>query len=436
MARASSYAAIVSIVAWSAAAWSAVERVIAQPLHVGAGEATGSVRIVAEHARPLQGFVLCVANDPTVKLAAVGLEHTATAAAGAEFVQSAVYPNGGTLGVVLDFEPPFGGQTIEPTGEASPIASFIYFCAEELAPDAETTARVMFVDDVFGAVPLRNLLVVDGESIVPECVGGTITFRGAPPPAAIDFLVNVDGVTIHTGGCADVGFFYRSPLAQLQGVSMAVCYDARLGVGEIFLGGSVTAAVNAEFVEHHAAGGELIVAILVDATPPAAADRLLPASDDALLLGRVRFCDGGLALVRGECLPLRFCDGALGAGSVPINNRAVVFNGSVAPRLHDGALCVKAVPRFQRGDCNFDGVVDIADAPALLSYKFLRVFAPPCLDACDANDDGAIDIGDSLRVARFLFQLGPPPPAPGPFAPGIDPTADQGGGDLGCAIEE
>ncbi len=407
-------------------------RLVAEETRAGPGAAAGTVRVLAQSMRPLQGFVLSLANEPAAKLAAVSLEGTATAAAGAEFVQSAVYPTGGTLGVVLDFEAPFDGHAIPMDGEPVHIASFLYFCPEALAPNAEATARVTFVDDVFGAPPLRNLLVEDGLGLEPERVDGAITFTGAPATAAIDFLVNADNVVLRTGECADVGFFYRSPLQQLQGVSLAVCYDARLGVGDILLGGSVTAAVNAEFVEHHAANGELIVGILVDATPPAAFDRLLPATESPLLLARVRFCDGALAVRPGECLPLRFCDGARGAGSVPIANRAVVFNGSLPPRLHDGTLCAVRAPRFLRGDCHFDGLVDVADAPAILCFKFLRVFTPPCLDACDANDDGTIDIGDSLRVVRFLFAFGAPPPLPGPFAPGADPTVDLDGADLGC----
>jgi len=105
----------------------------------------------------------------------------------------------------------------------------------------------------------------------------------------------------------------------------------------------------------------------------------------------------------------------------------------VPANLHAGEVCVAAVPAFKRGDCNFDGEVDIADPAATMSYVFLGVYHPPCLDACDSNDDGVIDLADTVKTLRFLFKFGSPPPAPGPYVAGPDPTPDVYGLDLGCA---
>ncbi len=68
-----------------------------------------------------------------------------------------------------------------------------------------------------------------------------------------------------------------------------------------------------------------------------------------------------------------------------------------------------------------------------------------CKDAADSNDDGAVDLSDAVRTFGFLFLGDDPPPAPGPFTPGIDPTNDsltcnqypapQGGGS-GASVKE
>jgi len=38
----------------------------------------------------------------------------------------------------------------------------------------------------------------------------------------------------------------------------------------------------------------------------------------------------------------------------------------------------------------------------------------PCVDALDTNDDGETDVSDAPYLGAFLFQQGPPPPAPYP----------------------
>ena len=80
-------------------------------------------------------------------------------------------------------------------------------------------------------------------------------------------------------------------------------------------------------------------------------------------------------------------------------------------------IVVGGTAAFLRGDCNTDRIVDIADPAATMSYLFLNVFEPACLDACDSNDDGLIDLADVVSTLRFLYKLGPMLPEPGPFQP-------------------
>lgn len=86
------------------------------------------------------------------------------------------------------------------------------------------------------------------------------------------------------------------------------------------------------------------------------------------------------------------------------------------------------VPTFQRGDCNQDSALDIADPVFMIAYLFGG--SPVdlgCEDACDMNDDGVHNIADVIYPISHLFQQGPAPPAPfGVCA--RDPSADG----LGC----
>jgi hypothetical protein len=82
--------------------------------------------------------------------------------------------------------------------------------------------------------------------------------------------------------------------------------------------------------------------------------------------------------------------------------------------------------RFQRGDLNADGKVDIADGIETLNHLFRgrRIF---CEDAADSNDDGSLDVSDPVYLLMALFTGGKEPPAPFGSC-GEDPTGD----DLGC----
>lgn len=78
---------------------------------------------------------------------------------------------------------------------------------------------------------------------------------------------------------------------------------------------------------------------------------------------------------------------------------------------------------FDRGDCNGDGLENIADAIFLLDGLFAGGAASDCVDACDSNDDGGIDIADAIATLGVLFAGAAPFPAPN-GACGVDPTAD------------
>ena len=78
---------------------------------------------------------------------------------------------------------------------------------------------------------------------------------------------------------------------------------------------------------------------------------------------------------------------------------------------------------FIRGDANFDGAVDIADAIFALTYLFLGGASPRCEDSVDADDNGEFEITDAVRILNFLFLGTDTLPTPYPNA-GQDVTVD------------
>jgi hypothetical protein len=69
-----------------------------------------------------------------------------------------------------------------------------------------------------------------------------------------------------------------------------------------------------------------------------------------------------------------------------------------------------------RGDCNCDGIYNIADPIKKLGFMFLGTEPCCCLLALDTNGDRRGDISDPLYDLgyQFLGTIAPPPPFPGP----------------------
>lgn len=81
-------------------------------------------------------------------------------------------------------------------------------------------------------------------------------------------------------------------------------------------------------------------------------------------------------------------------------------------------------PRFQRGDADGSGALELADSIRTLAFLYAGGAAIHCHDAADSNDNGDIDMGDAVLTLGFLFSGLRPPLAP--FgACGPDPTEDH-----------
>lgn len=85
-------------------------------------------------------------------------------------------------------------------------------------------------------------------------------------------------------------------------------------------------------------------------------------------------------------------------------------------------------PKFDRGDADASGAVDVSDAVWILRYLFLGDPAKLlCEKSADADDGGSIEMADAVWILRYLFLGDATIPAPR-SACGFDPTEDA----LGC----
>jgi hypothetical protein len=69
---------------------------------------------------------------------------------------------------------------------------------------------------------------------------------------------------------------------------------------------------------------------------------------------------------------------------------------------------------FRRGECNANGVFDLADPIFHIQQIMNESIKLPCAAACDANGDEVLDMGDPIYTLQHQFLAGPPPPAPYP----------------------
>jgi hypothetical protein len=411
----------------------------------------GCVQILLDNdAGATQGFVLSISHDPGVAtLVDINTDGTETEAAGAEFEATNILGNGGTIGVVLDFTAPFDGQAI-PAGQDLHIANYCYSCPvvtyfEGTTPPPTVSTALTFVDGVFGAPPLDNVVVVGGLSINPNQTNGQLNCVPCPIPAQdttfscgprsfegtmVDPTSGpaspAECITGTLGSDVEICFFYTDADGDnLQGLQLAVCFDCNLTFNSFDITGSIFDEVGAEFVNYNidndpndGDGCEFVAGILLDALPPF--DRqTAPPTATALLIGCVNATISPNAPCPGV-LPVEFCNFINGAGSVLIENIAVIdFQSIQGIGTFGCAVCVEPVPIFQRGDCNSDDKVDLADAAQILGWQF-QGEPIDCPDACDANNDGKINLADSVLILNYLFKFGDPPPAPGPENDGLD----------------
>ncbi|MGE4632528.1 MAG: hypothetical protein AAEJ47_05780, partial [Planctomycetota bacterium] len=78
---------------------------------------------------------------------------------------------------------------------------------------------------------------------------------------------------------------------------------------------------------------------------------------------------------------------------------------------------------FLRGDANVDGRVNIADGIWLLQHLYLGGPGGDCAAARDTNADGVVDLADAAHIISFRLMDGGPPRHPYPYC-GISSVGD------------
>ena len=273
-------------------------------------------------------------------------------------------------------------------------------------------------------------------------IGGAAADLGAQPDTIL-FLgeQRVPGGPItpartQPGAVATVGLFYSDPSSNIQGFTVTLCFDEGLqGLpGTFTTAGTVLDVIGAEFVTEQVDndmndgdGKELVLGILLDATPPFDG-QTAPPTLNPLRIGSFQF-QVPATLPCYDCLEILFCDGINGNGQVPLSNRVIIDSNSVAPlALPEGYICVPEHALFVRGDANNDGLIDVADVVFVLLYLFLDGEQPDCFDAADFDDDDMINITDPVFLTLHIFANGIAPPSPYPVC-GLEPVPDTDGFD-------
>ena len=289
------------------------------------------------------------------------------------------------------------------------------------------------------------MVVVGGLSLSPAQFNGTVSCDAVEQPlentkfycGPRDYEGTIDPannpappIEGSVGSEVEVCFFYTDEDDNIQGVQLAICYDCDLTFVDFDLTDSIFDEVGAEFVSfgvdddpNDGDGCEFVVGILLDALPPFDG-QTVPPTAVPLLIGcaTVEIDDTAQC---GADLNIEFCDNINADGNVLIKNIAVIDFQSIQGFVKCPCK-VTVVPAeiFQRGDCNSDDKVDLADSAKILGYQF-QGEPIDCPDACDANDDGKINLADSVLLMNYLFLAGNAPPAPGPVDDGEDETADE-----------
>jgi hypothetical protein len=428
---------------------------------IGTNTQTGlcCAQVLMKNDSPVEAYQIALCHPAGLTLASISLGTAATDQS-ADFSSEDISAQGGVFAVVIDLNQPFTDNMIPPGG-ANHIATYCYSFTTEGVYD------LTFCDNVLGDPLKENLQVIGGLSINPELQDGSIDCQVVIPPTGEQMFAcgsrvqDEDGmpgqIEVIPGGRTEVCFYIKSPednesgeaqFDHIQGFSMAVSYCCDVSAEEVIdIEGTIVEAIGAEFVSiqvdndpNDGDGCELIIGVLVDASPPFDG-QTIPPLPQLQLVGCVPFNINDDDALCDTCCPVMFTDGVNGRGKVPTKNLISVENESRSPQTMNCEICIVGEEKFCRGDCNFSNMgsmcVDIADAASVVSFLFLPgtwKFEPPCLDACDCNDDGRIDLADAVCILQYLFQFGRTPPSPGPgwdpdnmteLPQGPDPTADK-----------
>lgn len=278
-----------------------------------------------------------------------------------------------------------------------------------------------------GSPAVAAVVVVAGASIPPAMSGADLTVIGDPcdVPTSFDYMApNSPSIGYPAAsGIGGVGYSAAFAIAETsaypagegcanaetQGFSMGVSHDpALLSASNVhstlpFVPGFESPATFAN---------GWTIGVVYSLVPPV---QTLPFAGPTDVVG-VDYTGnaGALAGVVGSTTTALTWDSGL--GSPPVANVVVVGGASLAAGFVDGSVTfngTEAQP-FVAGDCNGDGIDNIADVIWGLYELHLGGPSANCALACDTNGDGNYDTADPVYNAMYIFNGGPPPVGPAP----------------------
>lgn len=406
---------------------------------------TGVATVRMDNAVEVEAYVLAITHDPSeLILDSIDITGTSAEAVGAEFVSGSLFPSGGSLEVILDFDPPFAGQMIAP-GASNPIANFHYGCVDSpILGTPDLVSPIQFEDGVLGSPPEDNVVTIATGPISPTLGGaaemicaagcspvvdppddtvGDFTFRVetvavaytsyvpirisiAEDPGHPGYPNLVDAFTLRWGSMADDcrslwTFIPPYPLPYLQA--------ANGGAGPDYFD---------VLMDSDSAMAVWVVYVIVDSS--GLSGLTFPTMQEVIALYYFPSFHGSLSGSTVE-FPLE-----LSTEPGPLANSLSVGGVAQSVGLDHGLLSLTppisppVPPDFVRGDTDANGVIGAPEVIFLLNYLYLFAQQPPS-ESGDANDDERVDLADAAYLTRFLGGAGPAPPAPYPVAGG-DPT--------------
>lgn len=326
---------------------------------------------------------------------------------------------GGTQGVVIDL---FGIQKLAP-GTGYNLVDMGYSALEVMADTATSIA----ICNTLGNPAVADVIVIGGGSITPtENPGDVMVLDFVAPPAFTLRVVAPAMATSDSDFDASVEFDNVGP-NPIDGWSFGVCHDGAALTLNSFADSALVTTINAgaapgfgatSLVDPATGGTQGIVIDLfgINKLDPGTGFVFVDMNYTATTVA-----DGDPDVVTTVAI----C-GTL--GNPPVADVIVDMGASVVPQEEDATVTIVGIPpapEFVRGECNGDGMLNIADGIWLLNMLFQGGTSSTCVEACDANDDGGIDAADAMFIFEYRLLAGPPPPAPWPDC-GVDPDDPLG----------
>ncbi|MDC0853033.1 hypothetical protein OAP77_01635 [Planctomycetota bacterium] len=337
---------------------------------------------------------------------------TATVKSGspADFNEKSTFADGFTQGVVICFT----GCAVIPSATTG-----FQMATGNYTATTEGTGSVGYCGTL-GSPPTAVVVVVGGASIPPTESNGTLTIVGVPDPE-FNFIAGssagnnypaaggIGGQTFNVGfsieevdNSASGGLFPSDS----QGFSLGFASDDAL-VTPVAV--NVTLPFTADFAEDSVFTNGWTLGVVY-----AFIGGVELQFDSAIEVVNVDYegVAGALAGVEGTSTSPLTMDSGL--GDPPVSNVVVVGGGSFGATGVSGSLEFTGTTTnpFNVGDCNADGLTNIADIVWTLSELFLSGPTTNCEIACDSNDDGFYDAGDAIYTANYVFLAGPAPVGP------------------------